>query len=92
VQSGEKKNVIGAQVKHLRKKQNLSQEELVARCGVLEFELGQPAVSQIENGMRGISDLEMILLATALRVEISELIPDDLPKWKKDTRPPNQWN
>lgn len=64
----------------------------MARCGVLGFEVGQPAISQIENGMRGVSDLEMILLAKALRVEIGQLVPDELPVWEKDKRPPNQWD
>lgn len=84
--------MIGAQVRSLRAKQGMSQEDLIARCGLLQFELGQPAVSQIENGMRGVSDLEMILLAKALRVSVIELVPDELPQWKKDTRPPNNYD
>ena len=84
MQAGRKRNAIGQCVRDLRSKHNLSQEELVARCGVLGFELGQPAISQIENGMRTVSDLEMILLAKALRVELSELVPAELPEWQKD--------
>lgn len=92
MQAGAKRNVIGQRVRDLRKELRLSQAELVARCGVLGFELGQPAISQIENGMRGVSDLEMILLAQALRVDLRELVPAQLPKWEKDKRPPNAWD
>lgn len=92
MRSGSRRNAIGAQVRKLRTENGLSQEKLVARCGVLGFELGQPAISQIENGMRGVSDLEMILLAKALRVDIGQLVPETLPEWEKDKRPPNQWD
>jgi transcriptional regulator with XRE-family HTH domain len=89
MQSGERRNAIGNKVQQLRKKLELSQSELVARCGVLGFHMTQTTVSQIETGSRGISDLEMILLARALRVEVNDLVPETLPEWKKDLRPPN---
>ena len=38
--------------------------------------------------MRGVSDLEMVLLAKALRVKLDELVPCELPAWRKDLRPP----
>lgn len=92
MQAGEGRNVIGSQIRTLRAQKGLSQADMVARCGVQGLELGQPAISQIENGTRGVSDLEMILLARALRVELAELVPDKLPKWEKDKRPPNAWD
>ncbi|NJM38283.1 MAG: hypothetical protein HC845_10730 [Akkermansiaceae bacterium] len=44
---------------------------------------------KIERGIRGVSDLEMYLLAKALRVGMDNLVPTKIPAWKKDTRPPS---
>lgn len=48
----------------------------------------QATLSQIETGSRGVSDLEMIILAKALRVDLIKLVPEELPAWEKDLRPP----
>lgn len=81
-------NATGLMVQKHRKAQKLTQEELAARCHLLGFDIGRETVSQIERQVRGLSDLELILLAKALRVEITELVPKTLPSWKKDLRPP----
>ena len=44
--------------------------------------------SHIETERRGVSDLEMVILARALRIALDDLVPRKLPKWKKDLRPP----
>lgn len=76
-------NVIGSQVQKLRQQQNLTQEELIVRCQLIEFDLTSSALSLIETNARTVTDLEFIMLAKALRVDMSELIPHKLPKWKK---------
>ena len=82
------RNVAGPQVRRLRVALNLSQAELAARCEVMGFDIGRASVSHIENGLRGVSDLELALLAKALRVPVGDLLPDVLPEWRKDIRPP----
>ena len=82
------RNVTGPQVRRLRTAAGLSQDELAARCGVAGFDIGRASVSHIENGVRGVSDLELALLAKALRVPVADLLPDVLPQWHKDLRPP----
>ena len=54
----------------------------------LGFDIGRSTISHIETGVRGVSDLEMVLLAKALRVKLDELVPGELPPWRKDLRPP----
>ena len=81
-------NIVGNQVRRLRKVGGLTQDDLAARCTLLGFEIGRATVSHIETGLRGVSDLEMVMLATALRVPVTELIPVRLPRWKRDVRPP----
>lgn len=86
---GNARNIVGAQVRHFRKVAGLSQDELAARCSVQGFQIGRATVSHIETGIRGVSDLEMVILAKALRIELRDLVPKELPKWKKDVRPPS---
>ena len=82
-------NVVGPLVRSHRVSQGLTQQALAIRCNLAGFDIGRETVSQIERGVRGISDLEMILLARALKIQITELVPRRLPKWHKDLRPPN---
>jgi transcriptional regulator with XRE-family HTH domain len=86
---GNVRNIVGPQVRQLRKASRLTQDDLAARCSLLGFEIGRSTISHVETGVRGISDLEMVILSKALRVEIMQLIPLELPKWKRDVRPPN---
>lgn len=81
-------NIVGAQVRRIRSAAGISQKDLAARCEVLGFVIERATVSHIETGHRGVSDLEMVLLAQALRVDVNDLVPAELPAWKKDTRPP----
>ena len=62
----------------LRSAAGISQDDLAARCALQGFDIG----------LRGVSDLEMVLLAKALRVKLDELVPGKLPAWEKDLRPP----
>ncbi len=66
----------------------MCQDDLAARCTRQGFDIGRGTVSHIETGLRGVSDLKMVLLAKALRVKLDELVPGELPAWEKDLRPP----
>ena len=72
----------------LRKLGGLTQDDPEGRCWVRGFEIGRSTISHIETGLRGVSDLEMVMLAKALRVPFTDLIPAKLPRWKRDIRPP----
>lgn len=82
------RNMVGPQVRRLRSAVGLTQDDLAARCSIAGFDIGRASVSHIETGLRGVSDLEMVLLAKALRVPIADLVPEELPEWHKDLRPP----
>lgn len=66
----------------------MTQSDLAAKCNLLGFDVGRESISQIERQVRGVSDIEMILLARALRVTLEALVPETITKWKKDTRSP----
>ena len=65
----------------------MCQNDLAARCTLLGFDIGRGTISHIETGLRGVSDLELVLLAKALRTRLEDLVPCELPAWKKDLRP-----
>jgi hypothetical protein len=56
-----------------------------AGCARLGFDIGPGTISHIETGLRGVSDLEMVLLARALWVKLEGFVPGELPAWEKDT-------
>jgi transcriptional regulator with XRE-family HTH domain len=68
-------NIVGPQVRKLRYGQNLTQDELAARCQRIGFDLSRGTLSKIEAGLRCVTDRELIDLAKALNVEIGQLYP-----------------
>ena len=71
------RNVVGPQVRALRKAQRLMQRDLCARCQVAGFDLSRESLAKIESGFRVVSDTEVVLLARALRVPLLTLFPDE---------------
>ncbi|EGR1342636.1 TPA: helix-turn-helix transcriptional regulator [Vibrio parahaemolyticus] len=68
-------NVVGAQVRKLRKEQKLTQEQLSARCNVIGLDISRGTLAKIEAGVRQVIDTEIVQLATALKVEEKDLFP-----------------
>ena len=71
------RNVVGEQVRALRRAQRLMQRDLCARCQVAGFDLTRESLAKIESGFRVVSDTEVVLLAWALRVPLIALFPTD---------------
>jgi len=70
------RNIVGPQVRKLRYQRGLTQELFAARCSVLGLELSRATLSKIEAQLRCVTDSELLILAKALRVEITALITD----------------
>jgi transcriptional regulator with XRE-family HTH domain len=69
------KNVVGPQVRKLRDRGGLTQEMFAARCSILGLELTRATLSKIEAQIRCVTDYELMILAQALKVEITALMP-----------------
>lgn len=67
------RNIIGGNVRFLRKKLGITQEDLAARLNVLEIDIDRPMISKIENNSREVLDYEIEALAKALKVSINDL-------------------
>jgi transcriptional regulator with XRE-family HTH domain len=68
-------NVVGDTIRRLRNAQNLSQEKLAARCGVAGFEISRGTLAKIEAQIRGVTDIELFVLAHVLGIQMEELFP-----------------
>lgn len=69
-------NVIGPQVRHLREQNQMTQEELTAQCNLLGWNISRGTLAKIEAQVRRVTDEEVVLIAEALKVGISELFKD----------------
>ncbi len=79
-------NLVGPAVRRLRSEKKLTQERFAARCNVMGWDLSRGTLAKIEAGVRRVSDLEAMLLATALKVHIRQLYPERLPAWALSTK------
>jgi transcriptional regulator with XRE-family HTH domain len=70
-----RKNIVGANVRRLRNSQNISQERLAAKCQLTGWDISREGIAKIESQTRGVSDIEVLKLAKALRVHFSVLFP-----------------
>ncbi len=69
-------NVVGSQIRTLRKQQKLTQEQLSARCNVIGLDISRGTLAKIEAGVRQVLDTEVTQLAVALKVKEADLFPD----------------
>lgn len=70
-------NVIGPQIRRLRIASELTQEQFVARCNVLGWDLSRGTLAKIEAQVRCVTDAELYLLARALKTPVPALYPSD---------------
>jgi transcriptional regulator with XRE-family HTH domain len=69
------RNFVGSKIRQLRNAKNWTQEVLAARCGVVGYDLARGTLAKIEAEIRGISDVELFVIARVLGVNIADLFP-----------------
>lgn len=69
----EKRNIIGDNVRRLRKEQKLTQEELTAKLQTLGLDIDRPMLTRIELKQREVYDYEALSISKALNVSIQEI-------------------
>jgi len=70
-------NIIGERVKFLREERSWTQEQLTAKCNLIGFNISRGTLAKIEAKVRRVTDIEVRLLAIALRIEINKLFNND---------------
>jgi len=86
---GMARNIVGPKVRLARKLSHppLTQAELAARLQVLDLRVDQSSVSKIEQGLRPVSDIEVLVLSKALKVTVGWLLGEDstpIPTFKHE--------
>ena len=66
-------NIVGKNVKIIRKKKGWTQEVLVAKCNLIDWKISRGTLAKIESSVRRVTDIEVKQVAQALNVSISEL-------------------
>lgn len=72
--NGTSKNIIGAQVRTLRKSRNWTQRTLAAKLQLEGFDSTELTVLRIENGSRFVPDYEVKALCRIFGVDYSALL------------------
>ena len=72
-----RKNIIGKNVRNLRHKAKLTQEQLAARLQVSGYEFDRLTILRIEAGNRFIADYEVKALAEAFNISIEKLYTEN---------------
>ncbi|MEO6754649.1 MAG: helix-turn-helix domain-containing protein [Chthoniobacteraceae bacterium] len=70
------KNIVGPQVRKRRYSLGLKQADLAARLQILGWEIDRAGVSKIESQFIWVSDFEMLYLSEALKIAVTELLPN----------------
>ena len=70
---GDKKNLIGGNLKKLRRKLKISQQELSNKLELLGVYVCRGSISRIEDFSRTVTDIELFAIAVALGVDPKEL-------------------
>ncbi|MBE6692786.1 MAG: helix-turn-helix transcriptional regulator [Ruminococcaceae bacterium] len=70
---GEKMNLVGKNVKRLRKARGMSQHELSVKLELHGVYVCRGSISRIEEQVRTVTDIELLAISKVLGVEISEL-------------------
>ena len=69
-----RKNICGEKIKELRKKLNLSQENLAAKLQLEGVIVERDSVSRIEIGTRFVADYELLILCRILNTSPAYLL------------------
>ncbi len=70
---GEKMNLIGGNVRKIRKKKKMSQQYLSNQLELLGVYVCRGSVSRIEDYSRTVTDIELFAIAKVLQVDIKDL-------------------
>lgn len=66
-------NIVGSKVKEIRESQKLTQDQLAAKCNLLNWNISRGTLAKIEANVRRVTDIEVKILAKVLNVQIDNL-------------------
>lgn len=66
-------NIVGSNVRNIRENKGWTQDQLAAKCNLLEWNISRGTLAKIESKVRRVTDIEVKLLSLALNAEYQEL-------------------
>jgi transcriptional regulator with XRE-family HTH domain len=66
-------NIIGKNVRLIRENKGWTQEQLAAKCNLIDWKISRGTLAKIESNVRGVTDIEVSYFASVLDVEIADL-------------------
>lgn len=68
------KNISGDAVRRLRTLKGLSQRQLAEKCQLVGWDVSRDIIAKIEGKTRWVSDMELVKLSKALKVDIGSIV------------------
>ena len=66
-------NIVGKNIKKIREKRGWTQEQLMAKCNLNDWQISRSTLAKIESNVRRVTDIEVEKLSLALKVPINDL-------------------
>lgn len=76
--NGDSKNIIGNNLKKLRKKEKLTQKSLAEKLQLEGHEFSDLTILRIEQGKRFVPDYEVVILADFFKITTDELLKETI--------------
>lgn len=70
-------NLCGRRVAQIRKDKKLSQRKLAVKMQLLGFDVDHYFIRRVENGERFVTDIDLVIIARALGVSITDLLNEN---------------
>lgn len=67
-------NLCGKKIAEIRKSKKLSQRKLATKMQLLGFDVDHYFIRRVENGERFVTDIDLVIFAKALDIEISDIL------------------
>ena len=67
-------NVSGSNIRKMREREGMSQEQLAAQIQLMGVPMIQKAISRIETGERVVADYELMLIAQIFVADVKDLL------------------
>ena len=72
-----KNNITGQKIMQIRKEKKMSQRKLAAKMQLLGYDVDHYFIRRVENGERFVTDIDLVIFARTLDVDIAQLISVD---------------
>ena len=72
-------NIVGKNVRSIREMKGLTQEQLVAKCNLIDWQISRSTLAKIEANVRRVTDQEVFYLSQALNSDIKDLFSQQPP-------------